>query len=256
MAKKLLNTDDLKDIIDGDVYPQLTTAEMYAFDVQKKSFDNSIHSSKIIFNTDIGEYCYYRGEWMTFSGNLILINLIDEEFESGVLPPEITVVNSSINEWVVGTAAPDKGLYSLYISNDGGTKNEYSNKNPQAVSHAICEYTLTEDVKELTIDFAWRCLAESPAYDYMEVLITDDITGIVADSLAPSNLVKLKTENGAGSDKYVNNNNFKRNMNVLNDAALISAGTYYLIFTFRADNSVVNNPPPSIDSVKIGYIPL
>ena len=74
---------------------------------------------------------------------------------------------SSVNNWVVGSAVNNGGTQSLYISNDNGVSNNYTN-NVSTVVHAYKDFEIPTGVSTAGIAFDWRALAES-CCDYIRV---------------------------------------------------------------------------------------
>src|SRR5690606_20981602 len=74
---------------------------------------------------------------------------------------------SSVNNWVVGSAVNNGGTQSLYISNDNGVSNNYTN-NVSTVVHAYKDFEIPTGVSTAGIAFDWRAQAES-CCDYIRV---------------------------------------------------------------------------------------
>src|SRR5450755_3376944 len=61
-----------------------------------------------------------------------------------------TVVNSSGNTWVAGSATVYNGANSAYISNDGGSTNSYDNTTTH-ISHFYQDVTIPGGVTNVTL---------------------------------------------------------------------------------------------------------
>src|SRR5690606_25960955 len=71
------------------------------------------------------------------------------------------------NQWVVGTAVKQGGASSLYISNDNGLTNNYTNNSTSTV-HAYKDFTIPVNTSDIVIEFDWRAEAEG-GWDYLNV---------------------------------------------------------------------------------------
>ena len=79
----------------------------------------------------------------------------------------VFVNGSQVNQWFIGTATHNSGTKSLYISNDNGVSNAYTNTSTVFV-YAYQELTL--DAGGYSISYDWKAYGESD-YDYIRVFL-------------------------------------------------------------------------------------
>ena len=158
------------------------------------------------------------------------------------------LINGDIaNAWAWGTATNcGDGTKALYISNDGGTTNAYTNTTNSTVYAAKLLYF---PKGKYQISYNWRANGESN-FDYMRVALVPTSVKLTAsqnvptgfsDSALPANWIAL--DDGGKL-------NLKSDWQS-KDVAVRVDGTYYLVFAWRNDNADGNNPPAAIDNVSI-----
>src|SRR5690606_23083416 len=150
------------------------------------------------------------------------------------------------NKWVVGSAVSNGGTQSLYITNDNGVSNAFTN-NSATVVHAYRDITIPDNVDQLLLSYDWRALAES-CCDYLKVWIVP-----LAYTPTPGTLIP----NGGGNTQYGSNMNGNASFTTVNQ--IIAAGAYEnttirLVFEWRNDGSVGNNPPAAVDNINLSVI--
>lgn len=165
-----------------------------------------------------------------------------EDFEG---THNFTLVNGTgpstqTNKWFVGTAVNNGGSKSLYISNDGGVKNEYSNTTSR--THAFRDISIPAGVNEVTLSFDWRAFGETN-YDYLEIRIVPTTINPSAGSIIASGTV-LAQLNG--------NNNFSNQSIILNTSAF-AGRTMRLVFSWINDNNTRSNNAAAIDNLSVVY---
>ena len=165
-------------------------------------------------------------------------------------------INGSLtNQWVWGTAASHgEGTHGLYISNDGGTTNDYD-KISSTMVYASKLFAFEPGIYKFSYD--WLANGESN-FDYLRVALVPANVFLEAGTTAPtvpsgsfySNLptgwraldggrqLKLSTE--------------WQTMNA--EVELPTAGNYMMVFAWRNDSSGGTNPPAAIDNVSIDAI--
>ncbi|MBA5794049.1 MULTISPECIES: fibronectin type III domain-containing protein, partial [unclassified Flavobacterium] len=148
------------------------------------------------------------------------------------------------NGWFVGTAVANGGTKSLYISNDSGVTNNYTNSTASTV-HAYKDFIVPIGVPEVEISFDWRALGES-CCDYIRVWL-------VPTSFTPT----VGTQIGTATDQINLTGNlnmdasFKRLQFVQNIANYSAAGSFRLVFEWRNDGSLGTMPAGAIDNVDV-----
>jgi len=181
----------------------------------------------------------------TITGEDYLIEMLIDDFESGDFTGAPWVLaNGGENDWEVGTAAVAEGTYGAYISNDGGTSNVYSSIGGGLdVSHLYIDILMPNATGELILSFDWRSEAES-GFDYANVFDVTTGTTPVAN-----------TELGAG---LVGQSEYNDQSTFVNEQISLPIGeagtTRRIVFSWRNDNFIENQPPMAIDNVKILYL--
>jgi hypothetical protein len=167
---------------------------------------------------------------------------------------EWTLQSSSPNKWVVGTAAKNGGSKGLYISNNNGTSNAYTdspNVSGYSQTYASFQVNLT-GITNAELKFDWRAIGEQ-YFDYGDVWINTGGSDILISYTDPS-------ESSYGEfcsfDPYTNINSNPTNVFVNKTISLTSyvGGIVTIKFRWRNDDSSVNNPPFAIDNVEINAI--
>ena len=81
------------------------------------------------------------------------------------------------NQWVVDSATNNGGSRSLYVSNNNGTSNEYTNN---STSHVFAERAITFSMAgEYTYSYDWKANGES-SYDFIRAAIVPLTTELTA----------------------------------------------------------------------------
>jgi hypothetical protein len=190
--------------------------------------------------------------------------LIDEDWESNSFTAHTwTLVNDSQNGWVVGTDnGTNHGTYSAYISDDGGTTASYTITNPE-VSHLYIDFTIPSNAIDAELKFDWRSWAENAGgatnYDYGTVVIADTTTTPVAGTEV-STAVAASGGNGrigaTANDGKFNEGYGGSDANWRTETIDMSSyigTTKRLIFTWKNDGSLGDDPPFTIDSIVFKY---
>ena len=153
------------------------------------------------------------------------------------------------NAWTWGEAVKSSGTHALYISNDGGTTNAYTNNSGTKVFAAKL-LSFAEGKYEFSYD--WMANGES-TFDILRVALVPgsqtltagtDYSSISSSSL-PSGWIALD-----GGSKL----NLFTEWQTKSVAIDVAAGNYYLVVAWRNDNSQGNNPPAAIDNVSISRV--
>ncbi len=153
------------------------------------------------------------------------------------------------NEWHIGTAASNTANgRGLYISNDGGVTNAYTNSDAVTL-FAYAGFSNFEASKQYTVDFYWRNNGESGNYDYIRAWVVPDdvaidITG--STSYGTSNPSGWLPADGGSMLNNVTEWQSKRAY-----VTVPADGSYKLVFMWWNDGSYGDNPPAAIDSVVV-----
>ena len=154
-------------------------------------------------------------------------------------------VNGTLtNAWAIGSATNNGGSKSMYISNDGGTTNAYTN-NSETMVYATKLFTLAAGKYDISYD--WKGYGES-TYDYMRAAIVPE-TELSAGTSVPSGFSTTALPSGwiaiDGGSKLNLSNAFATKAV---EATIPSAGNYMVVFGWRNDNSTGTNPAAAIDN--------
>jgi hypothetical protein len=150
-------------------------------------------------------------------------------------------VNDTTNQWYHGAATSFKGTKSIYISNDGGVSNTYTNT-VSNISHVYVDLDIPEVPADWIINYHWKTVAES-GYDFLQVYVVPiTVTPVAGTELNSSYLISGELND---STDWVEG--------IYTDENL--SGQYRLVFSWINDGSVGTDPPAAIDSISVyGYI--
>ena len=170
----------------------------------------------------------------------------DDDFESD---NNWAFVNGTLtNAWTIGTATANGGTKSMYISNDGGTSNNYSSSN--AMVYATKLFTLAQGKYDISYD--WKARGESN-YDYLRAAIVPASTTLVAGTTAPTGFGTSSLPSGwiaiDGGSKLNLSTSW---VNKVTEAEIPEAGNYYVVFAWLNDNGAYN-PAAAIDNFSIAF---
>ena len=154
---------------------------------------------------------------------------------------------SNTNAWCLGSATNNGGNNAMYVSNNNGTSNEYTN-NATSVVFATKLFNLNPGTYHVSYD--WKDNGES-TYDYLRVALIPAETQLTPGTL-PSDLSASALPSGwialDGGTKL----NLSSSWNTYAaDISVPAANTYQVVFVWRNDASVGNNPPAAIDNFSL-----
>ncbi|HLG36432.1 MAG TPA: M64 family metallopeptidase, partial [Bacteroidia bacterium] len=154
-----------------------------------------------------------------------------------------TLVNGTqTNKWFVGTAAPNGGTQSIYISNNNSA-NAYT-LNSTSTVHFYKDFTFPAGATNISIRFDWKGYGEN-LNDYLRVFLIPTIT--IPNS--PSAGTELSS--GQIGSTYNLQSNFITTTITGLDA---NAGTTKrLVFSWRNNNNGGTQPPAAIDNIVVSY---
>lgn len=225
--------------------------------VNTTSYELTGLSANTTYYAAIRAYCSAEEQsgWATVSFKTQKVSTVAEgftdDFESDM---GWELVNGTqTNAWCWGAGTNNGGEKALYISNDGGTTNAYTNSS-STVAYATKFFSFQGG--DYTFSYDWKALGESDSYDYLRVVLAPDVTltagtlysGLSASSL-PSGWIALD------GNTYLSGKSDWQHQSV---DAKITAGNYVVIFLWRNDGSSGSNPPAAIDnfSIKVQTTPL
>lgn len=226
-------------IINNESFEFITTNDMFLINNPKISVP--------LFNTTLNEIVYWNGSvWVAINGTIIFNEVLIDDFESGSFATKGWVtVQGGENDWYVGTDNTLDGTNSAYISNNDGVSNAYSsNGGALDVSHVYLDILMPSATTNLILQFDWLCEAEV-GFDYGQV---HDVT----TSTIPEANTELGSTGLIGLNQY-NNQSIKTTEQIT--LPISEAGTTRrIVFSWRNDSSVENQPPFNIDNIKIKYL--
>ena len=153
------------------------------------------------------------------------------------------------NYWVVGNNTNHGGSRSMYVT-DNGTTNNYSG----TASYSFATRTFYLPAGGYVISYDWKANGES-SFDFLRVALVPASTTIVPgeyngfnNAEAPSGTLPT---GGIALDGGGRMNLQTSWQTETNEITLPTTGTYKLVFMWRNDGSVYNNPPAAIDNVSV-----
>ncbi len=168
-----------------------------------------------------------------------------------------TVVNGSVtNQWHLGNVATGFNNRSAYISQDGGTSHTYDNSSTSVV-HFYRDINFPADVPEFTLSFNWKADGEFSSFDAIMVsLAPTSYTPLASDvSLGTSVLpVPANMLGGIPAPQLWNQPSPSTFTYTIKGDDLGNCGqcvTKRLIFTWKNDGSLGDNPPGAIDNISL-----
>ncbi len=152
------------------------------------------------------------------------------------------------NQWVVDSATNNGGSRSLYVSNNNGTSNEYTNS---STTHVFAERAITfSQTGEYTYSYDWKANGES-SFDFIRAAIVPLTTELTAGDYSGFNNSSAVPAGGIAIDgayRLNGQSSWQTQSGVFN---ITTPGTYKIVFLWRNDGSAGNNPPAAIDNVAI-----
>ena len=158
------------------------------------------------------------------------------------------LINGTLtNAWAWGTAVNNGGTHALYVSNDGGTTNAYTN-NSAAMVYATKLLNFTEGKYE----FAYNWMANGEAnWDFLRVALVPASVSLTAGTSLPTGLTYSAVPSGwiaiDGGSQLKGVTDWQNQSVAVN----VPAGNYYMVLAWRNDGSGGVQPPAAVDNVSI-----
>lgn len=175
----------------------------------------------------------------------------DDGFEAG---NNWELINGALtNAWAVGSGAnnTENGANALYISNDGGTTNAYTN-NSAATVYAAKLFDFNES-GSYTVSYDWKANGES-TYDYLRVVLVPGAVELAASTSLPSGL----TYSAVPANWIALDGGTKLNLSTewANKSVEVEVepGLYYVVFVWRNDGYSGDQAPAAIDNIHIQHL--
>ncbi len=170
----------------------------------------------------------------------------EEDFEGTI---SWTLNNgTATNQWVIGEAISNSPTHSLYVSNDGGTTNNYTN-NSTSVVQAYRDIAVPASAVEADLSFDFNIDGEN-CCDYVRVWM-------VPVTFTPTAGTQINA-GAAGAGAFQVGGNYNDTAGWETENAVVSltdyaGSTVRLIFEWRNDGSV-GQAPAAIDNVSLSLI--
>ena len=145
--------------------------------------------------------------------------------------------------WAWGEAVNNGGTHAIYISNDGGTTNAYTNSG-YAVVFATKLLNFADG--KYAFSYHWKCDGETQ-FDNLRVGLVPASVELVAINTSTNTLPTGWVALYDGS--YLSEQTTWQS--VVEKTATVTAGNYYLVLRWRQDSSGGENPPAAVDNVSI-----
>ena len=166
------------------------------------------------------------------------------------------LVNGTLtNVWAWGTATNNGGTHSLYVSNDNGTTNAYTNSSLSVV-YATKLLTFTNGKYEFMYD--WMANGES-SWDYLRVWLAPSTFAFTPGQLPNGATGSFSSYASYTPEGWISLDgggklNLSTEWQSKSVAVDVEAGTYYLVYMWCDDTSSGSQPPAAIDNVSITKI--
>ena len=180
--------------------------------------------------------------------------------------------NATTNQWCIGSAANNGGSNALYISNDGGTSNKYSNNNTVSFAYRAFHF----EKGDYVISFDWLCLGEGTSYgapyDCMRIILTPASITLQGANSSTGTLGALTSFGRNTTTAQVESKGYIQ-LNCSNpyqasspfgflgastwqsgescEINISTEGDYYLVFCWYCDNYTANTPAATVDNLLI-----
>ena len=169
-----------------------------------------------------------------------------DDFEGATCGWEL--INGTLtNAWAWGTAVNNGGTHALYVSNDSGTNNAYTN-NSAAMVYAtkLLNFTVGK------FEFAYNWMANGEAnWDFLRVALVPASVSLTAGTSLPTGLTYSAVPSGwiaiDGGSQLKGVTDWQNQSVAVN----VPAGNYYMVLAWRNDGSGGVQPPAAVDNVSI-----
>ncbi|MGV3461723.1 MAG: gliding motility-associated C-terminal domain-containing protein [Flavobacterium sp.] len=154
-----------------------------------------------------------------------------------------------VNKWTVGTATANGGTKSMYVSNDNGTSNAYTNSSTTGAIFAYRDITMpaTMPHNEVDLSFDWKAGGES-TFDYIKVWIVP----VTFNPTAGTPITAGAGRQPVGTTFNLSNGWVTANFTL--DMTQYLGQTRRLVFEWRNDLSDGLQPPAAIDNINMKVV--
>ncbi|WP_114758786.1 fibronectin type III domain-containing protein [Flavobacterium sp. AG291] len=153
------------------------------------------------------------------------------------------------NKWVVGGAVFNSPANSLYISNDNGATNNYTDTSLSVVqAYRDIQMPASIPTNQVLLQFDWKAAGES-CCDYLRVWVVP-----VTFTPTPGTQITAAASGGIQIGGNMNNNNTWTTVNNVVNATGWGGSIRRIIFEWRNDGSVGPSPGAAIDNINMSVI--
>lgn len=191
--------------------------------------------------------------------------IFNKTFEPGVLEDTITIVNDSLNKWIINSTTSYIGSNSCYISNN--SKDHQYDGSVAQVSHFYFDVKFPRLLSTANLEFDWRCLGE-PGFDFLRVsLINPSITPIAGTEIDHTRSIgsskyqrEITVIKGTGRNRkpvkdmvyeYQASPNWRREYIQLDLSGLRNRKRRFVFSWINSADQNTFNPPIAIDNLKV-----
>ena len=151
------------------------------------------------------------------------------------------------NQWFVGSAVNNGGSRAMYVSNDNGTSNSYTNT---TTSYTFAYATFSFEAGEYTYSYDWHAYGES-SYDFIRAAVVPNTVEFTAGAYCGFNNTSGVPAGGVAIDG-ANRLNLQSNWQTqVGTFTIANDGLYKVVFMWRNDGSAGTQPPAAIDNIMI-----
>jgi large repetitive protein len=155
------------------------------------------------------------------------------------------------NKWVIGTAASSSATHSLYISNDNGVNNSYSNTSPTLV-YAYRDIQLPTAVDQLSISYDWRNVGES-GWDYARIWLVPT-TYTLTPSTTYTAQITAATDRIQVGPTMVSQSSWQTASQLVTVPASYAGQIVRLVVEWRSDTTIGSNPGAAVDNINVSVV--
>lgn len=156
---------------------------------------------------------------------------------------------SGSNTWFTGSAVNHGGNNAMYVTNDGGTTNAYTNTN-QSISFAVTYLQIPFDSTYL-ISYDWRCQGEG-SYDLMRVALAPEDYDFNNAFTAVNRYSNTLPTGWIALDG--GKRNLRNTWQYDEHTVTLPAGNYYLTIVWTNDGAMGSNPAAAIDNIHMSLV--
>lgn len=147
------------------------------------------------------------------------------------------------NKWVVGSATSSSPSHSMYVTNDEGVTNNFTN-DQESVIHTYRDIVIPTGTTELDFTFDWKSVGEQWGGDYLTVwMVPLNYLPVSGTQITDSDGVKV-----TGQDLY--NNAIWKNESLVIPVTTAQAGTTQRFVFQWVNNTWDGQTPAAVDNVE------